>query len=137
MFETYLTVVGRVISEPSLRTVSSGDKVCSFRMIATERRFNRESQEWGDGDKLFVQVSCWRKLAENVQVSVLKGDQVIVSGRVFVRQWSDTDGQQRQVLELEAKAVGPNLMMVTAMITRPNREWSDSEEVITPSAIAA
>jgi single-strand DNA-binding protein len=136
MFETHLTVVGRVISEPNLRTVSSGDKVCSFRIVATERRMNRDTQEWADGDKLFLNVTCWRKLAENVQVSVLKGDQVIVHGRVYLKQW-DQDGTQRQVWELDAKAVGPNLMMATAMINRPKREWSDSEEVTTPSAIAA
>jgi hypothetical protein len=81
MFETPLTVVGRVITDISQRVVPSGDMVCSFRIVSTERKFNREAQEWVDGDQLFLQVTCWRKLAENVSSSLFKGDNVVVSGR--------------------------------------------------------
>ncbi len=71
MFETMVPIVGRVISDITSRTMPSGDKMCSFRLVARERRFNRDTQEWIDGDKLFVGVKCWRKLAENVQASLI------------------------------------------------------------------
>lgn len=136
MFETYMTIVGRVISEPNTRTIPSGDKVCSFRIVATERRLNRDTQEWADGDRLYMNVTCWRKLAENVTVSVLKGDHVMVNGRVYLNEY-EVNGQARSSLEMDARAVGPNLSMCTAVLTRPNRDSAASSEAITPSAIAA
>jgi len=136
MFETYLTVVGRVITQPNVRTVSTGDKVCSFRMVAQERKFNRETQDWVDGDNLFVNVTCWRKLAENVSVSVFKGDQVVAHGRLHLNRY-EINGEQKQSIELEARTVGPDLFWSTAVLHRPQRAAPVSDEAVTPSEVAA
>lgn len=136
MFETYLTVAGRVITEPIVRTVSTGDKVCSFRMVAQERRFNRETQDWADGDKLYVNVKCWRKLAENVSVSLFKGDQAFVHGRLYLNQY-EVNGEPKQSIDLDARMVGPDLFWCAAMVQRPERATAASDEIVTPSAVAA
>jgi single-strand DNA-binding protein len=136
MFETYLTVAGRVISDLNMRTVSTGDKVCSFRMVAQERRFNRETQDWVDGDKLYVNVKCWRKLAENVSASLFKGDQVLVHGRLYLNQY-EVNGEPRQSIELDARLVGPDLFWCTAMLQRPQRAAAISDESVTESVLAA
>ena len=139
MFETYLTVVGKVVTEINQRTLSSGDKVCSFRLMANERKFNREQQEWGDGDKLYLHVTCWRKLAENVSASLFKGDNVMVHGRLYLNEF-EVNGEPKSMMELEARAVGPNLSMCPAMLQRPS--WaaaipSDAAPAPTPAAVAA
>jgi single-strand DNA-binding protein len=121
MFETPLTVVGRVISDVNQRTTQNGDKVCSFRVAANERRFNRENNEWVDGDTLYVRVTCWRKLAENVSVSLFKGDHVLVTGRAYLSQY-EVNGVPRSTLELDARAVGPNLWLTPVMIGRAARD---------------
>lgn len=136
MFETYLTVVGRLITDVTRRTMPSGDTMCGFRMVSTERRFDKESQVWRDGDRLFISVTCWRRLAENVAASVFKGDQVLVTGRLHLNEY-EANGEQRSMLELEAKAVGPNLSVCTALLQRPLRETAGGEQVITASVTAA
>ena len=136
MFETYLTVVGRLVTDVTRRTTPSGDTMCGFRMVSTERRFEKESQVWRDGDRLFISVTCWRRLAENVAASIFKGDQVVVTGRLHLNEY-EANGEQRSMLELEAKAVGPNLSTCTALLQRPVRETAESEQVITGSVSAA
>lgn len=137
MFETYLTVAGRLISEPEVRTVSSGDKLCTFRMVAQERRLNRESQEWVDGDKLYVNVKCWRKLAENVPGSLFKGDQVLVYGRLYLNQYETANGEARQSIDLDARSVGPDLFWSRAMLQRTNRPDAPGDDAVTPRVLAA
>ncbi|HEV2780483.1 MAG TPA: single-stranded DNA-binding protein [Actinophytocola sp.] len=136
MFETWITVVGRVITDVTQRTTSSGDKVCNFRMVARERRFHKESQEWVDGDKLFIQVKCWRRLAEGVSASLFKGDPVVVFGRVYLNEY-EINGETRSAVELEARAIGPDLSMCTAMIQRSNRDIAASDTPMTVGATAA
>jgi single-strand DNA-binding protein len=136
MFETYVTVVGAVISDPIQRTTATGDKWCTFRMAANERRFNRESQTWVDGDKLYVSVKCWRKLAENVPPSVFKGDHVIVNGRLYLNQY-EVNGEPKSMVEVDARAVGPDLSRCTALVQRPPRDETPSDGVLTPSTLAA
>jgi single-strand DNA-binding protein len=137
MFETYLTVVGRLISEPDTRTVSTGDKLCTFRMVAQERRLNRDSGEWVDGDKLYVNVKCWRKLAENVPGSLFQGDHVVVHGRLYLNQYETPSGESRQTIDLDARSIGPDLFWCRAMLQRPNRAGAPGDEAVTPSALAA
>ena len=137
MFETYLTVAGRLISDPTVRTVSTGDKVCSFRMVAQERRLDRESREWVDGDKLFVNVNCWRKLAENVPGSLFQGDHVVVQGRLYLNQYQTANGEPRQSVDLDARAVGPDLFWCRAMLQRPPRVDAPGDETVTSSPLAA
>ena len=136
MFETMVPIVGRVISELTSRTMPSGDKMISFRMVARERRYNRENQEWVDGDKLFIGVKCWRKLAENVQASLFKGDDIVVYGRMYLNEY-EANGETRSAVELEARAIGPDLSRWPAMVQRPLRADTSSEPAMTPSAVAA
>lgn len=136
MFETYLTVVGRILSDVTQRTVSTGDKMCSFRIASNERKFDRETQTWTDGDRLILEVTCWRRLAENVAVSVFKGDQVVVTGRVYLNEY-EVNGESRSMLRLDARAVGPNLSVCTAMLQRPARESSGGDTPAAAAAVAA
>jgi single-strand DNA-binding protein len=136
MFETTMTVVGRVITDIQQRTTQNGDRMCFFRIVATERRYNKEKEEWFDGNKLFIQVKCWRRLAENVGASLFKGDPVMVTGRVYLNEY-ELNGEPRSMLELDAQAVGPNLAQCTAMINRAMHDRLISDEPITRSAVAA
>jgi len=136
MFETMVPIVGRVISDITSRTMPSGDKMCSFRLVARERRFNRDTQEWIDGDKLFVGVKCWRKLAENVQASLFKGDDIVVYGRMYLNEY-EANGEPRSSVELDARAIGPDLSRWPAMVHRTLRPDTSSETAITPSVVAA
>lgn len=136
MFETLLTVAGRVITDITQRTTSNGDSVCSFRIVARERRLNRERQEWEDGDRLFLQVTCWRRLAENVAASLFKGDDVIVMGRLYLNEY-EVNGQPRSSMELDARVVGPDLSRCTAMLQRASRDTAVGDAPATGGALAA
>jgi single-strand DNA-binding protein len=119
MFETNLTVAGKVVTEITRHTFPNGDRKTSFRLMARERRFDRETQDWIDGDKVFVQVNCWRRLAEGVAVSLVKGDNVVVSGRFYVREYFTDSGERRSSNELDARSVGPDLAWCTVSVERP------------------
>lgn len=119
MFETNLTVAGKVVTEITRHTFPNGDRKTSFRLMARERRFDRETQDWVDGDKVFVQVNCWRRLAEGVGVSLVKGDNVVVTGRFFVREYFTDSGERRSSNEIDARAVGPDLAWCTVAVDRP------------------
>lgn len=114
MNETVLTVVGNVATEPTLRATSSGVKVASFRLASTERRFDKGLSAWRDAATLFWWVSCWRALGENVVESLVKGQPVVVQGKVRERTYDDRDGQRRTSLEIEATTVGHDLSRGTA-----------------------
>lgn len=136
MFETMVPIVGRVITDVTQRTLPSGDKMCSFRMVARERRFNKETGGWVDGDRLFVSVKCWRKLAENVAVSLFKGDDVVAYGRLYLNEY-EVNGEPRSAVELDARAVGPDLSRCAAMLQRGIRDDTASDTPVTGSALAA
>lgn len=136
MFETPLTVVGRLVSDVTRHTFSTGSVKSSFRIVSTERRFDRESQQWADGDRLFITVICWRGLAENVSASLFRGDSVVVSGRLYQKEF-EVNGEPRSVVEMEARAVGPDLSRCTVLLQRPERDSAPSDVAVTPSAVAA
>jgi single-strand DNA-binding protein len=136
MFETMVPIMGRVITDVAQRTLPSGDKVCSFRIVARERRLNRETGEWVDGDRLFVNVTCWRKLAENVAASLFRGDDVLTYGRLYLNEY-EINGQPRSSVELDARVVGPDLSRCSALVQRPPRVDTTSDELVTPSVVAA
>jgi single-strand DNA-binding protein len=117
MNETVLTVVGHVASEPALRVTSSGMKVASFRLASTERRYDKGLSAWRDGDTIFWSVSCWRAAAENVADSLLKGQPVIVHGRLKERGY-EKDGQHRTSLEIDATTIGHDLTRGVAVFTK-------------------
>ncbi|WP_243715805.1 single-stranded DNA-binding protein, partial [Micromonospora sp. KC207] len=110
MFDTYVTIVGNVLTAPEWRrTTQSGTLVANFKVASTARRLDRDSGRWVDGNSLRVRVNCWRKLAEGVAASVMVGDPVMVVGRLYTRDWTDDAGNHRTVYELEAVAVGHDL----------------------------
>jgi len=115
--ETHVTIVGRVISDPQHRQTRNDVDVTKFRMASNERRFDKESQQWIDGDSLFVEVTCWRRLAFGVNACLAKGDPVVVTGRLYTRGFK-VDGKRRSVTEMEAIAVGPDLARCTASLHR-------------------
>lgn len=140
MFETNVTVIGKVVSHPQRHTFASGDKKTTFRLMSVERRFNRDTREWADGDRLFVNVNSWRRLADGVATSVVKGDSVVVTGRLYVRQYTTDGGDRRESYELDARAVGPDLAWCTVAVERPTQPRGEGstgapgEEVITQRA---
>jgi single-strand DNA-binding protein len=119
MFDTTVTIVGNALNAPELRrTNGSSTLVASFRVASTSRRYDRDSGRWVDGPSLRVRVTCWRRLAEGVTQSVVTGDPLVVTGRMYTRDWVGDDGQHRVSYELEAIAVGHDLSRGFAKFTR-------------------
>jgi single-strand DNA-binding protein len=119
MFDTYVTIVGNVLTAPEWRrTTQSGTLVANFKVASTARRLDRDSGRWVDGNSLRVRVNCWRKLAEGVASSVMVGDPIVVVGRMYTRDWTDDAGNHRTLYELEAAAVGHDLSRGRAKFLR-------------------
>ncbi|QDH85086.1 ssDNA binding protein [Gordonia phage Dardanus] len=119
--ETIITVVGNLTADPELRFTGSGAAVANFTVAATPRVFDRDSNEWKDGDALFMRVNAWRDLAENVTDSLTKGQRVVVTGRLKQRSFETKEGEKRTVIEMEAEEVAPSLKYATATVNRSNR----------------
>jgi single-strand DNA-binding protein len=108
MFETTVTVVGKAITQPTLREVSGDRRVATFRVAARSRRFDSTNAEWCDGDQFLATVHCWRRLADSVPNAVDKGDAVVVAGRLRSHEY-EVDGHRRSATEIDATAVGLDL----------------------------
>jgi len=119
--ETIITVVGNLTADPELRFTPSGAAVATFTVASTPRTFNKQANEWKDGETLFMRCSVWREAAENVAESLAKGQRVIVQGRLVQRSWEDKEGQKRTVIEMQADEVGPSLRYATAKVTRTTK----------------
>lgn len=119
--ETVITVVGNLVDDPELRFTPSGAAVANFRIASTPRTFDRQTNEWKDGDALFLSCSVWRQAAENVAESLQRGMRVVVQGRLKARSYEDREGQKRTVFEIEVEEVGPSLKYATAKVTRTTR----------------
>lgn len=118
---TPVTVVGTLVGDVRLRRVGpDGRLVLNFRIASNERRYDKASESWVDGDSLYLSVSCWRTLAENA-ATLVKGDPVIVSGRLRTREWINERGERRSVVEMEASAVGPDLARCAATVRKLRR----------------
>ncbi|WP_278313410.1 single-stranded DNA-binding protein [Lolliginicoccus levis] len=110
MYECSTTVIGTVITPVAPRTVNSrGDRVAGFTVVSTSRVYDRASNEWRDGTKLFVRVNCWNRSATNVAAAVEKGDPVIVQGDLYTSTYTDKEGVERSALEMRARAIGIDL----------------------------
>ncbi|MGH3889552.1 MAG: single-stranded DNA-binding protein [Pseudonocardiaceae bacterium] len=126
MRETPVTVVGTLVSDMRPRRVGpDGTLVLNFRVASNERRFDKTSESWVDGESLYLSVNCWRRLAENA-ASLVKGDPVIVSGKLRTREWTTEQGERRSTVELEANAVGPDLARCAATVRKQRREQPPS-----------
>ncbi|MCT2299775.1 single-stranded DNA-binding protein [Dietzia cinnamea] len=120
--DTPITVVGNIVADPELRFTPSGAAVANFRIASTPRTFNKNTNQWEDGDGLFLTCNVWRQAAENVAESLSKGMRVIVNGRLRQRSYETREGEKRTVYEVEVDEVGPSLKYATAKVTRTNRE---------------
>lgn len=123
--ETVITVVGNLVDDPELRFTPSGAAVANFRIASTPRTFDRQSNEWKDGDALFLSCSIWRQAAENVAESLQKGMRVVVQGRLKSRQYETREGEKRTVMEIDVDEVGPSLKYATAKVTRTTRQGGE------------
>ncbi|NLI17338.1 MAG: single-stranded DNA-binding protein [Actinomycetales bacterium] len=119
--ETVITVVGNLTADPELRFTPSGAAVASFTVASTPRTFDRQANEWKDGDTLFMRCSIWREAAENVAESLTKGTRVIVQGRLMQRSFETREGEKRTVVEMQVDEVGPSLRYATAKVSRSSR----------------
>ncbi|AOX04856.1 single-stranded DNA-binding protein [Corynebacterium sp. NML98-0116] len=120
--DTPITVVGNLVADPELRFIPSGAAVANFRIASTPRQFNRDTNQWEDGEALFLTCNCWRQMAENVAESLTKGMRVIVNGRLKQRSYQTREGENRTVFEVEVDEVGPSLKYATANVQRTPRE---------------
>ena len=119
--DTQITVVGNLVDDPELRFTPSGAAVANFRIASTPRTFDRQSNEWKDGEALFLSCSVWRQAAENVAESLQKGMRVVVQGNLRSRQYETREGEKRTVFEIQVDEVGPSLKYATAKVTRTQR----------------
>jgi single-strand DNA-binding protein len=119
--ETVITVVGNLTGDPELRFTPSGAAVANFTIASTPRNFDKQTNEWKDGDTLFLNCSIWRQAAENVAESLQKGMRVVAQGRLKARSYETREGEKRTVMELDVEEVGPSLKYATAKVTRAAR----------------
>jgi len=119
--ETIITVVGNLTDDPELRFTANGAAVANFTVASTPRFFDKQSNEWKDGDALFLRCSIWRQAAENVAESLQRGARVVVQGRLKQRSYETREGEKRTVYELDVEEVGPSLKYATAKVTKVSR----------------
>jgi len=131
--DTYVTVHGNLVADPTHRTTANGATVVHIRVASSGRKFDKPTGEFRDGDTMFISVSCWRTLGGHVLASLRKGDSVIVHGRLLSRSYDDKQGIRRNVHEIDAIAVGPDLSRCPVDLRRPNRP-SEAEVASADSA---
>jgi single-strand DNA-binding protein len=119
--ETIITVVGNLTDDPELRFTPSGAAVANFTVASTPRNFDKQTNEWKDGDSLFLRCAVWRQAAENVAESLQRGNRVVVHGRLKQRSYETKEGEKRTVYEMDVEEVGPSLKYATAKVTKTQR----------------
>lgn len=144
--ETTITVIGNLTSDPELRYTQTGLAVANFFIAATPRTFDRASNDWKDGDTLFMRCSVWRDHAQQVAQSLFKGMRVVAVGRLVQRSYETKEGEKRTSVELEIEDIGPALRYATAVVTRtparpsatsPADGWAPASAEPYPSAVPA
>lgn len=116
--ETVITIVGNLTTDPELRTTRNGGTVANFSIAATPRVFDKQSNQWVDGDALFLRCSAWRDLASHCAQTLRKGMRVIAQGRLQQRSYQAQDGSNRTVIELQVDEIGPSLRYATAQVQK-------------------
>ena len=119
--DTIITIVGNLVDDPELRFTPSGAAVAKFRVASTPRYLDKATNEWKDGDSLFLSCNVWRQAAENVAESLHRGMRVIIQGRLKQRSYETKEGEKRTVFEIEVDEVGPSLRNATAKISKTSR----------------
>lgn len=147
--ETVITVVGNLTGDPELRYTQSGVGVANFTIASTPKIFDKQSNEWKDGDALFLRASVWKEFAEHVAGSLTKGSRVIATGRLKQKSYETKEGEKRTSIELEIDEIGPSLRFATAQVTRaassggargpsaPQQPAQEEPWNVTPPAAAA
>jgi single-strand DNA-binding protein len=120
--ETIITVVGNLTDDPELRFTPSGAAVANFTVASTPRNFDKNTNEWVDGEAMFLRCSIWRQAAENVAESLQRGMRVVVQGRLKARSYETREGEKRTVFEIEVDEIGPSLKFATAKVNRTSRQ---------------
>lgn len=126
MSDNFIQIVGRLSRDPELRFSQSGVAICSFGLAWSPRKKNAQTGEWEDGDTSWFNCTAWRQLAEHVAASFTKGNRVIVTGSISVRQWEDKDGNKRTSVEIDVQDCGPSLRFDTATVEKAERSTSGS-----------
>ena len=119
--DTPITIVGNLVADPELRWTPNQVAVCNFRIATTPRVYNRDTNQWEDGDAVFMTCNIWRQAAENAAETLTKGMRVIVQGNLKQRSYQTKEGEQRTVYEIEVDEVGPSLRYATATVNRADR----------------
>ncbi len=119
--DTVITIIGNLTSDPELRFTPSGAAVADFTIASTPRTLDRQTQEWKDGEALFLRCSCWRQMAEHVAGSLTRGSRVMAQGRLKQRSFETKEGEKRTVIELEVDEIGPSLRYATATVSKVAR----------------
>jgi single-strand DNA-binding protein len=119
--DTQITMIGNLVDDPELRFTPAGQAVASFRIASTPRFLDKQTQEWRDGDSLFMTCNAWRQLAENCAESLQRGMRVMVTGRLKQRSYETREGEKRSVYEIEVDDVGPSLRNASAKVTKSSR----------------
>jgi single-strand DNA-binding protein len=119
--ETVITIIGNLTNDPELRFTPSGFAVASFTVASTPRTFDRQNNEWKDGETLFMRCSAWRDMAENIAESLVRGSRVIVQGRLEQRSFETREGEKRTVIEMQVDEIGPSLRRATAKVNKTTR----------------
>lgn len=131
--DTPITIVGNLVADPELRFIPSGAAVANFRIATTPRVYNRDTNQWEDGDAMFMTCNIWRQAAENVAETLTKGMRVIVQGNLKQRSYQTKEGEQRTVYEVEVDEVGPSLRYATATVNRADRNNTQGQSQSQPS----
>jgi single-strand DNA-binding protein len=134
--ETTITVIGNLTNDPELRFTPSGSAVANFTIASTPRTFDRQTNEFKDGESLFLRCSVWREAAENVAESLTKGMRVILSGDLKQRSYETKEGEKRTVIELEVQEIGPSLKYANAKVNRTQRNSGGQPSQQRPAAYA-
>ena len=125
--DTQITLVGNIASDVELRFTPSGAPVANFRVASTPRTFNKTTNQWEDGEAMFLTCNVWRQAAENAAQSLAKGMRVIVQGRLKARTFQNREGENRTVFEIDVDEVGPSLTFATAQVNRNPREGGNQQ----------
>lgn len=128
MPDTNITVVGNIVEDPELRFTPSGAPVANFRVASTPRKYNRDTNQWEDGEAMFLTCNVWRQAAENVAETLTKGARVIVQGKLKARTFQTREGDNRTVFEVDVEEVGPSLKYASAQVTRNLREGQPQQQ---------
>ena len=135
--DTNITMIGNLVNDPELRFTPSGAAVAKFTVASTPRYLDKATNEWKDGDSLFLNCQIWRQAAENVAESLTRGMRVIVSGRLKQRSYETKEGEKRTVFEVEVDEVGPSLRNATAKVTKTTKSGTSGGGFSTPSETAS